>query len=284
MVHLLAQWVARLVKSGHLSDGPGVRRAASLLVLAVVGCTFDSASDPPPAFEAGDTGSSVTGSLGDTTGGPELGTSSTSTSAGPSDTASDAASTGGVTEGETSTSVASGEEEGTTGEVASSTSEGPVDCTTPITLTQTAAEGTLSGPMQLGMFEGSEYAFSLEQNAGAIRFTFEVACPSTYRLFGRVRDDVPGTGPGDPDSFDVEGPDGLFDSWFYGCDTLNPGWTWAQVEAGKGLGSCNEPLGLMVPLSADSHDFVFRNREAAVGQAHAGIAELVLTNDPSYAP
>jgi hypothetical protein len=191
-----------------------VRRAASLLALAVVGCTFDSASESPQGFEVGETVSPASDSVGDTTGGPELGTSATSTSAGQSDTASDAASTGGASEGVASTSTwTSSVGEKTKGEVASSTSGDPVDCTTPITLTQTAGEGTLSGPMQLGMFEGSQYAYSLEQDAGEIRFRFEVACPSTYRLFGRVRDDVPGTGPEDPDSFDVESPNGLSLSW-----------------------------------------------------------------------
>jgi len=109
-----------------------------------------------------------------------------------------------------------------------------------------------------------------------------------FRLFGRVRDDVPGTGDGDgdgdPDSFDVEGPEGLVHSWFYGCDTVTAGWTWAQVEAGVGGGSCSETLGVMVPLSAGTHEFTLRNREPAVGNAHAGISELLLTNDPNYAP
>ncbi|MGH1344834.1 MAG: hypothetical protein ACRBN8_24955 [Nannocystales bacterium] len=182
-----------------------------------------------------------------------------------------------------STSTSAGE---TTGDTSSASSgSAPVDCTIPITLTQSAADATLFEPMQLGTFQGSEYAFSPNEGAGAVRFTFDVACPSTYRLFGRVRDDDPGThGCCDPDSFNVEGPGNLQHTWFYGCDTQFAGWSWARVEAGENAFDCGETVGVTVPLSAGSHDFTLRNREPAEGGAHAGISELVLTNDPSYAP
>ncbi|MBV1857570.1 MAG: hypothetical protein KUG77_04100 [Nannocystaceae bacterium] len=139
--------------------------------------------------------------------------------------------------------------------------------------------------MQLGTFEGTEYAFSPNAGAGAARFIFEVACPSTYRLFGRVLDDDAGVhGCCDPDSFDVEGPDNLEFPWFYGCDTVAAGWTWAQVETGELGGTCDDPVGVTVSLSAGLHAFTLRNREPAFGSATAGVAELVLTNDINYTP
>ena len=143
----------------------------------------------------------------------------------------------------------------------------------------------LFSPMQLGTFQEIEYAFSPSENAGGIRFSFEVDCPSTYRLFGLVRDDMAGTsGCCDPDSFRIEGPEGLDDIWFYGCDTDAAGWSWLQMEAGEDAVSCDQTAPLLLPLSAGLHEFTLRNREGADGRAVAGIAEVVLTNDPDYAP
>jgi len=277
------QMGTRLVNSGAVADCARVRSVAGLLALAIVGCTFESGSGQSQPFENGETGEPVAGSSGGvlTTGAP-AGTTSMATSNGASDPTNDPGSSG---DGPVS-STSSGEPSGVTGEQTSeSTGTAPIDCTIPITLTQSAGEATLFEPMQLGMFQGSQYAFSVNQGAGAVRFAFDVACPSTYRLFGRVRDDNPGTHTCcDPDSFDVEGPGGLQHTWFYGCDTAASGWTWTQIEAGENAGSCRETLGLMVPLAAGTHEFTLRNREPAEGGTHAGISELVLTNDPSYAP
>lgn len=268
------------MKSGRLADCLWVRGVAGLVALVIAGCTFESGSGPQ-LFDGGETGASALGtSGGDTTTDPPAGATSTQTSEGESDPTTDV----GPTEDLSTTSTSSsGDPPGSTSDDASSTSGSPVDCTVPITLTQPAGEATLFKPMQLGTFQGTPYAFSLSK-AGAVRFTFEVACPSTFRLFGRVRDDIPGIGSGDPDSFDIEGPNGLEHSWFYGCDTMTAGWTWAQVEAGEVANSCEETMGLMVPLSVGTHEFTLRNREAAVGEANAGISELVLTNDPNYVP
>ena len=283
MIHFLMQMVARLVKTGPVVDCAGVRSAVGLLALVIVGCTFESGSGQLPPFENTQTGEPVEGSSGgDTTTGPPASPTSTVTSQGEPDPTNDAGSSGGAS---ISTSSSGDAGEVTGDETSSSSGGGSVDCTIPITLTQTAAEATLFKPMQLGMFQGSQYAFSLSQGAGAVRFSFDVACPSTYRLFGRVRDDNPGIHECcDPDSFDVEGPGGLEHTWFYGCDTTTAGWTWAQVEAGENAASCGEAPGLLVPLSAGTHEFTLRNREPAEGGAHAGISELVLTNDPTYSP
>lgn len=271
------------MNSGRLADCLSVRGVAGLVTLVIAGCTFESAAGQPQPFEAAETGASVPGtSSGATTTGLPGTTSSTQTSEDDSDPVSDTVSSGDPS---TTSSSSSGEDpQGSTGEETSSTSGSPVDCTVAITLTQTAGEATLVNPMQLGTFQGVQYAFSLNEGAGAVRFTYEVACPSTYRLFGRVRDDVPGTGNGDPDSFYVEGPGGPEHTWFYGCDTATPGWSWAQVEAGEGVANCGETVGLMLPLAAGVHEFTLRNREPAVEGAHAGISELVLTNDPTYTP
>lgn len=282
MVHLLMQTALSLVNSGPVADCARVRSVAGLLALAIVGCSFESGSGPAP-FENAETGEPVAGSSGeDTTTGPSVGTTSSVSSTAEPELTSNVGSSGDAS---VSTSSSGGPESITGAESSSSSGPDPVDCTVPITLTQAAGDATLFKPMQLGTFQGSQYAFSLSQGAGAVRFTFDVACPSTYRLFGRVRDDDPGVHTCcDPDSFNVEVPGGLQHEWFYGCDTTTAGWSWAQVEAGENVATCGEAPAVLVTLSAGTHEFTLGNREPAEGGAHAGISELVLTNDPSYTP
>lgn len=274
----------RLVYSGPLADRWQVRSVAGLLALVAVSCSFEVGAGVPQPFEDGESGeaSSTSSSTGGTASGPPAGTTSTLTSQGESDPPSESVSSGASTSSSSSSSESDADSGDETGETSGVT---PVDCTIPITLSQTADEATLFKPMQLGTFQGSPYAFSLSEGAGAVRFTFDVACPSTYRLFGRVRDDDPGTHSCcDPDSFNLDGPGNLTHTWFYGCDTSVAGWTWAQVEAGESAPNCAAAAGVMVPLSAGLHEFTLRNREPAQGGAHAGISELVLTNDPAYQP
>lgn len=284
MIHLLRQVGSRLVYSGPLVDRAQVRSVVGLLAMISIGCSFEVAASDAQPFENADTGTaeSSSTSTGGTSSGPSAGTTSTLTSQGESDPPDESVSSGTPTSSTSSSAESEGTAEDETGETSGSE---PVDCTIPITLSQSADEATLFKPMQLGTFQGSPYAFSLNEGAGAVRFTFDVACPSTYRLFGRVRDDDPGTHSCcDPDSFNLDGPGGLQHTWFYGCDTSAPGWTWAQVEAGESAPSCAAAAGIMVPLAAGTHEFTLRNREPAQGGAHAGISELVLTNDPAYQP
>lgn len=265
-----------------MADCSWVRRVGGLLAVVVAGCTFESGAVQSQPLDPAETSGSVSStSSGGTSGGPRPGTTAALTSEGESGPSDDAVSSGDPK----ASSSSSGEPDGVTGEPTTGTTGTPVDCTVPITLTQTVAEAELFKPMQLGNFRGTQYAFSLSAGAGHARFTFDVACPSTYRLFGRVRDDSAGTSSCcDPDSFTVEGPNNLQHTWFYGCDTEVPGWTWAQVEAGENIETCGKTSDVMVPLPAGTHAFTLGNREPAYMGAHAGIAELVLTNDPSYTP
>lgn len=189
---------------------------------------------------------------------------------------------------ESTTSGASTDpESGTTeGDGAEDTSTGAdVDCAEPIALSVSAADGELFPPMALQDYAGASVASSGSFNAGAIRFSFDVECPSMYRMFGRVRDDDPGVhNCCDPDSFVVEGPGGVDIDWFYGCDTSQAGLTWAPVEVGVLGGDCSDPQPLLVPLTVGTYEFTLRNRESDYFGAVAGIAELVLTNDPDWEP
>lgn len=195
--------------------------------------------------------------------------------------------TGAPTPESTTSGAPTSSGSGTTeGDVAGETyTEPDVDCSEPIALTVSAAEAELFPPMALQDYGGASVASSGSFNAGAIRFSFEVECPSMYRLFGRVRDDDPGVhNCCDPDSFEVEGPGGVDIDWFYGCDTSQAGLTWAPVEVGVLGGDCSDPEPLLVPLTAGTYTFTLRNRESDYLGAVAGIAELVLTNEPDWEP
>ena len=247
-------------------------------------CSFDSftggAGSPNPAgsssgSEAGDetTTSSTSGAM---TGGASM-----TTKPEPEDDSGSPSP-----ESTTSGDATDPKGETTEGVVDDDTSTGAdIDCSKPIVLSQSAAEAELFPPMALDDYAGAPVASSSAFNAGAIRFSFDVECPSMYRLFGRVRDDDPGVhNCCDPDSFDVEGPGGADIEWFYGCDTSEAGLTWVPVEVGVLGGDCGDPEPLLVPLTAGTYEFTLRNRESEYFGAVAGIAELVLTNNPDWEP
>lgn len=254
-----------------------------MIALAVAGCSFDTAGP----------GSTPTPGQGETSGPMQPSTSSSGDpvedSSGEDDTAPATTAEGPQTTTGSGTPTSSNSS--TTAEPdASSSGEPEVDCTIPITVTVAAADAELVAPMELRERDGVVYAASDIFNGGSAAFAFDVACPSSYRLFGRVLDMDPGThNCCDPDSFDVDGP---FDgdqgfggiSWYYGCVTESAGWSWAQVSAGEFNATCSELSPTTSMLSAGTHTFTVHNRESSWQGAHAGIAELVLTNDPDYEP
>ncbi len=263
----------------QVNDRRGVR---TLFLVATVSlaCTFDggprstAAGQPPEPGKADDPETSGT-SNDSSTGESGVTTEPTPDPTGESTTQSSTSSAGVEGTDETSTSAAPG----------SSGDRPDVDCVQSITVTQHAQDAELTPPMVLGESMGIPYAFSDVQGAGEIRFTFQVSCPSNYRVFGRVRDDDPSTHQCcDPDSFEVQAPGGVTTTWFYGCDTEQPGFSWVALKSGTGVGSCEETTVLMLPLSAGTHEITLHNREPAYGQARAGIASLTLTNDPDYTP
>ncbi len=251
----------------------------------VAACSFDTVGgggaglpDPEESSTGSEAGADEGGSStsGATTSGPGA-----TTQTPPGD------DTGVPTPESTTSGTPTDPENGTTeGDVAEDSSTGPdIDCSVPVELSVSAAEGELFAPMALQDYGGTSVASSGSFNAGAIRFSFDVECPSMYRLFGRVRDDDPGVhNCCDPDSFEIEGPGGVDIDWFYGCDTSQAGLSWAPVEVGVFGGDCSEPQPLLVPLTAGTYAFTLRNRESDYLGAVAGIAELVLTNDPNWEP
>ncbi len=270
--------------SGCLADRDAVRRAAVSIAALLAACAFDGLADSGPNLEAGQ--SSSTGAEGSSGSSGGRGTTDAQTgSAGSSTSTPPAEDDSGLPE-TTASATTSSEDTGEATTGGSDETTGPdVDCTIPVTMSRSAADGELFPPMMLGEYQGATYAFSEQADAGAIRFTYTLACPSNYRLYARVRDDDPGTSNCcDPDSFDVEGPDGLDVSWFYGCDTESVGWNWVQLESGVLGGTCNEPTPLVLRLSPGEHAFTVRNRESNYFEARAGIAELILTNDPTFSP
>ena len=257
-----------LVASGllacSLDEGSGITATQGNVALGTTADGDASTGRPPEG------GSSVS----------EVGTESSQSTTDASGDASP--SSAGSDPSETSTDA------GATSTTAGSSSSGDgsqVDCSAPITVTQHAQDAELVEPMMLGQHLGVSYAFSDAANAGEVRFSFELPCPSNYRVFGRVRDDDPGTHACcDPDSFDVQAPGGITTTWYYGCDTVSEGFSWGALEADNGATNCDGTSLLTLTLSAGIHEIILRNREPNEGDARAGVATLTLTNDPAFVP
>ncbi len=208
--------------------------------------------------------------------------SSTSGDSGPPPTADPTSGPPPEDDGEASTQA-----RGSTTTDPSGTTEQPepVDCSEAVVLMQSVQDAEVFPPMVLDQSSaGTPYAASGQAGAGAVRFTFDVACPSTYRLYARVWDGWAGVHDCcDPDSFEVEAP-GVEANWFYGCDTETQGFTWLAVKGGQPDQGCSQAQAVTFELSPGQHEITFRNREGAYEGAVAAISELVLTNDTDYQP
>lgn len=252
-----------------------MRRGVASLAIAAAACSFETSTGPMTAglqeeqTSTGSTGAQTSGGSDSSGEVVEMGTSGTTESAPTTDMPDPTTGDPGST---------------SEPDMPTSTTGPDVDCATPITISQFAANAEIVPPMTMGEFMGVPYAYSEASNSGEIRFSFEVECPSNYRLYGRVLDVEPSTNNCcDPDSYDLEGASGPV-SWFYGCGTSQPGWTWVQVGDGSAVQNCDEVVPLIMTLSPGKHEFTLRNRESNYFEAHAGIAELLLTNDPQYVP
>ncbi|MEM6295585.1 MAG: hypothetical protein AAGA54_30205 [Myxococcota bacterium] len=266
-------------------------RLGCALVALALGCSFETGSEvgatgvteaaPEPGGST--SGESSTGTSGEDPGmtGPEPGTTALPDGTTAPATTNPEGSTGpGPVTTTTDDSAESGEPASSSGE-----DERPVDCSDAVVLSRTVDDAELFEPMMLGTHLDVDYAYSDSLNAGAIRFTFEVECPSLYRMFARVRDDVPGVNNCcDPDSFEVEAP-GQSGDWFYGCDTLGApaGFSWQPVEFPTGT-TCDQTELVLLDLSPGIHEITLRNRESNYFEARAGVAEFILTNDPTFSP
>lgn len=128
-------------------------------------------------------------------------------------------------------------------------------------------------------------ASSPSANQGTVDFTINVPCSDNYILWGRVVDQYVGAHDYDPDSFFVNAG-GLGEvTWIYGCQTDGNQfkWSWERVQQNFNS-SCNGPAAVTVPLAAGTHHIVLRNRESENDGARAGIARLIVTNDPNFVP
>ena len=260
--------------------------------MLIVGCSFESTSGQGPVLDPGQGSTTAQGSSGEAdpsaAGSSSEGSTASDpdpqTSATPTTTAEETGDPGttdsGTTDPGTTTTASAGSDTG-----AGEATVGGPDCAEPRVLSVLAEDAELIPPMQLGESMSVPYAYSTVANAGGAVFTFDVDCPSMYRLLARVRDDDPGTNSCcDPDSFVVQGPEGLDVLWFYGCDTSSAGWTWARVESGQLGQTCDDTVPILVGLTPGTHQFTLRNREPGYFDAVAGVAEVVLTNDPDYTP
>jgi hypothetical protein len=150
-------------------------------------------------------------------------------------------------------------------------------------------DAIVNEPMETdeSMSQGT-YAWSPEAEEGTVVFDFTVACQDTYYVWGVVWDGWPGPNYGDPDSFYVRVDQGKEMQWIYGCKTgfLNMGaWTWQEVDHDPDAqNGCDDLEEQNWPLAPGKHSVTVRNREAPNMGRIAGIARVLITNDPEFVP
>ena len=154
-----------------------------------------------------------------------------------------------------------------------------------------AEDGTVVAPMELLtavlLPSNPTMARSYAAEIGSISWTFELACPATLQVHGLAWDANPGVFvDDDPDSFYVTVDGRSETQWTYGCATSDlPGdatWSWQVVGASSERDCDLVPLELS--LDAGPHTISVRNRETGSGQVYAGVAGLVVTDDPTLDP
>lgn len=178
------------------------------------------------------------------------------------------------------------------GDGSGDTTSDVVDCSEPRTFVLSASEAELTDPMVVTEYQGVGVASSSTTGIGSISFKFTVDCPSTYRVYGYVRDDWPGVhNCCDPDSFFFQDPMGEQGTWYYGCDTTKSasGMSWVRLEDGADVTDCPDTVPVEYVLSPNEYSITLINREnqhfgATNNGAIAGIATLVVTSDPEYSP
>jgi hypothetical protein len=288
-------------------------RPITLTLLSALGlaCSFDASgvsatsSSGGAGSSTGDphaTGSSSTGDPSPTTGGPttsgptsepdpttepvDPGTSSTgpAVTTGPGDT----------TDGTTTTGAPDTTTTGPDESSSSSESTGPPDTTMAVDPCDglfvkeiaLVEDAVVVAPMEKFMSDMEEalVAISTVAEAGTVTFTIDLECDGVYSLWGRALDLEKGAHPNDPDSFYVQVDGGPESTWVYGCQTedLVENYNWLRVRAWGN--NCMNPVDVTPTLTAGSHTFRFRNREAGNQNEVAALSRIVLTNDPAYVP
>jgi hypothetical protein len=152
-----------------------------------------------------------------------------------------------------------------------------------------AASASIADPMELLQTEGAmsdpEVAVSGVAEEGTATFPLEFECGGEYYVWGLVWDYYPGAyGTDDPDSYYV-GVGGPEPTWRYGCQTgdVGSGLSWQKLESLTNQPCDVEPIVIDV-VAGTELELTFRNREAGWSSEVAGIAAIVISNDPDADP
>jgi hypothetical protein len=76
-------------------------------------------------------------------------------------------------------------------------------------------------------------------------------------------------------------------TWYYGCQLqgVDEVWYWTKVDDNEYGSYCSQSEPFVPWLTGGSHTITLRNREPMTNDGRvAGIARLLITNDPSYVP
>jgi hypothetical protein len=174
------------------------------------------------------------------------------------------------------------------------TDTGEPDCSGQETIVAAFAQEDLDPPMALSFAPApiGNYAFSEEENAGAVTVQFEIDCGDDYVLWALVHDEDsdPFDDGGNADSYAVRVDAGVEREWSYGCSTFFQVDPWSYERVGTAsLLNCAIEEEVTYALTAGFHTATFRNLEAGThggdnpGSA-AAIARIVLTTEPDYIP
>ena len=153
-----------------------------------------------------------------------------------------------------------------------------------------AEDATLVPPMELVpavlLPDTPMLARSYAGDAGTIVFDFDLPCAATVEIHALVWDAISGVQPpDDPDSYFVSVDRQREEIWTYGCATgrVRDGtWLWQRV-AGTTRAACDGDT-LTFDLEAGPHELALRNRESGGDFVYAGIAAVVITDDPTFDP
>ena len=189
---------------------------------------------------------------------------------------------GGVSDDASPDSETTVADESTTGDA------GADECPTAVLDLYWVEQADLVAPMELVAAEANdspEVAISTVAEAGSVTVSLEFECPGEYTLWGLVWDYEPGPWAApDADSFyfDVGGAEV---TWRYGCQTTNvpSGLSWQRM-ASLTAQPCEASYVALQVVEAGTVVLTLRNREAGDGSAVAGLAAIVVSDDPDADP
>jgi hypothetical protein len=280
-------WLSLALACSFDASGLGDTPGAPDLSTSLAASTGGSSSTGAPvtgteAVTGSGTGDGTSGAVDPSTGAPDP---TTSTGTPPDPTTGDGTTTTGAT-------TTTGDDTTTTG-VDMTTglpdqTTGPDPCESVSKVKVLALDATISEPMvKVVSMMGNEgtVVYSQVAEMGTADFAVSLECPGEYAVWARVLDQNPGINGSDPDSFHLRIDGGVEQTWFYGCQTdgMSSGYRW--LRTGILDTPCNESVALTPNLTAGTHNFMFRNREASNGFGHvAALSRLLVTTDMDYVP